>query len=115
MKFLRLSPIRVMGLGVISGLLIVAVLLFLHTSGCVQHCGACLGPKFCAGELADAATCPSHDGACALQNTCMCFGVDCGNKCGGSADEATCNSKPGCSWVSVCNFVYPCGQFDSTD
>jgi hypothetical protein len=113
----KLSLKNVLGLGVAGGLLGVALLLLLPASGCLQHCGTCLGGGYCVGELADAATCPSKNGACALVEKCMCVAGGCPGVSGGcsATSEGSCNALPGCAWVSVCNLVYSCRQFDNKD
>jgi len=115
MMLLRWSEERLVTLRVTCRIVAVVALAVLPTLGCSQKCGACLPRWVCYGE-ADAATCPSLNGACALVEKCMCSGFNCEGAslpaCRAS-DAPSCNAMSGCAWVSVCNFVYPCSQFDS--
>jgi hypothetical protein len=104
-------------LGVAYRIVAVLLLALLPASGCSQKCGACSLPRAaCYGELADAATCLGQNGACALVEKCMCAAQGCPgvDKSGCAAsDKTSCNAMTGCAWVSVCNFVYNCSQFDN--
>jgi hypothetical protein len=99
---------------VASGLVMVVVLALFSSSGCTQHCGACSVRVGCSGEAADAGTCPSHDGACALVGACRCAEGNClGASSAGcsAADQASCQALAGCAWVTVCGLVVPCEQY----
>jgi hypothetical protein len=116
---LRLSSKHVAGLAIASVIAILGEVILLAASGCGSHCGACLPNLLnCYGELADAATCPARDGACALVEKCMCAAGGCpGVSSAGcrATDQAACNALPGCAWVTVCNFLFDCLQYDNKE
>jgi hypothetical protein len=101
-----------------SALVVTMMLVLLPSSGCSQKCGACNGREGmgCTAEMADAATCPSDSGLCALQGKCMCAKAGCDGVAGAecnATNEPSCNTVAGCSWVTFCNFVFPCGNYDN--